>query len=440
MQKLLNDRTDRAFLVVVFVALSFPGLLHAQQDEIPPAPAEGAAIASQSERIVDGRPVLHSVKRALHPVAWFESGFLPLARLAERAGAGRLESDPDKLPPVSGVKFGIRGMGSGSGIGPEIKPFHNNLLNRGIEFEAPMVLTYKFYQSGRMRVSFPLFGAGESSSRLGFEINGRYVSRAQDKFFGVGNDSSISDEARFRSVTRGAGAALEARVKGDWTARAELGYRSIGITRPRKFRDAREVFSGEDIPGLTSEPGATFASATVLLQRDTRDDPNLTSAGGLQRVEASLHEGLTGGDFAYWRYSAEIQQFIPLGEDHRKVISLRANVETNREKGGSSIPFFDLPFIGSRTTVRGYESRRFTDKSAMSLSAGYQYRIWRYFDWGFFADAGQVAPEIGDFDVDSLHVGYGMRFVVRTEGHRGITFDVARSREAPWMVYVDFNF
>jgi hypothetical protein len=76
----------------------------------------------------------------------------------------------------------------------------------------------------------------------------------------------------------------------------------------------------------------------------------------------------------------------------------------------------------------------------MSLSAGYQYRIWRYFDWGFFADAGQVAPEIRDFDVDSFHVGYGMRFVVRTEGHRGITFDVARSREAPWMVYVDFNF
>lgn len=232
---------------------------------------------------------------------------------------------------------------------------------------------------------------------------------------------------------------MEARVKGAWTARAEAGYRSVGITRPRKYQDAKEVFSHQEIPGLTSEPGATFASATALLQRDTRDSPDLTSSGGLQRVSASLNEGLTGGDFAYWHYRAEIQQFIPLSEDHRKVISLRANVETMQEKGGSSIPFFDLPFLGSRSTVRGFESRRFADKSAMSISAAYQYRIWRYFDWGFFADAGQVAPEIRDFKLDRLHAGYGMRFVVRTQGHRGIIFDVAHSRENLWMVYVDFS-
>jgi outer membrane protein assembly factor BamA len=199
------------------------------------------------------------------------------------------------------------------------------------------------------------------------------------------------------------------------------------------------VFSSEHIPGLTSERGATFASAHAILQRDTRDHPDLTSAGGLQRFEASLNEGLTGGDFAYWRYSAQILQFIPLGEDRRKVISLRANIETNREKGGSSIPFFDFPFLGGGSTLRGFESRRFTDKSAMSISAAYQYRIWRYFDWGFFADAGQVAPEIEDFKLDRLHTGYGVRFVVRTEGHRGIIFDVARSRENPWMLYVDFG-
>jgi len=436
MPKLLNDRASRAFLVVVFVAFSFPGLLRAQQAEIP---AEGVANPSQSERIVDGRPVLHSVKRGLHPVAWFEGGVRPLLRLAEGVGAGQFQSDPDKRPAVSGVKFGIRGVGTGSGIGPEIRPFHRNLLNRGIEFEAPMILTYKFYQSGSVRANFPLFDGGESSNRLGFELNGRYVSRPADRFFGVGNDSSVSNESRYRSVTRGAGAALEARVKRAWTAKAEIGYRSVGITRPRRYQDAKDVFAGVDIPGLTSEPGATFASATVLLQRDTRDNENLTSAGGIQLVEASLNEGLSGGDFSYWRYRAEVQQFIPLDEDRRKVISLRANVETNQEKGGSSIPFFDLPFLGSRTTLRGFESRRFIDKSAMSVSAAYQYRIWRHFDWGFFVDAGQVAPEIRDFDFDRLHTGYGMRFVVRTQGHRGIIFDVAHSREKTWMVYVDFS-
>jgi outer membrane protein assembly factor BamA len=152
-----------------------------------------------------------------------------------------------------------------------------------------------------------------------------------------------------------------------------------------------------------------------------------------------LNEGRSGGDFAYWRYRGEVQQYFSLAGDPRKVIALRLNVETNREKGGSTVPFFDLPTLGGSSTVRGFESRRFTDRSALSASAEYRYRIWRNFDWGFFIDVGQVAPEISDFALNRLHKGYGMRFIVRTSERREVFFDIAHSREERLKFYVDFS-
>jgi outer membrane protein assembly factor BamA len=196
------------------------------------------------------------------------------------------------------------------------------------------------------------------------------------------------------------------------------------------------VFQGQDIPGLTT--GATMIATTASIQRNTTDHPDLPASGGIQRFEVSLNEGRSGGDFSYWRYGLELKQFLPLSEDRRKVLGLRASLETNQPKGGSAVPFFDLPTIGSRSTVRGFSTRRFSDRSAMSAGVEYRYRIWRYFDWGVFVDAGQVAPEIGNFAMDRFHAGYGMRFIPRSQEGRGIIVDFARSREG-WRFYVDFS-
>jgi outer membrane protein assembly factor BamA len=198
-----------------------------------------------------------------------------------------------------------------------------------------------------------------------------------------------------------------------------------------------DVFPITSIPGL-AEAGGRMTTTTAALERDTRSSRTLPDSGGLQRVQIALNESLSGGDFSYWRYRADLQQFVPISGDHRKVIVLRAAMETNQEKGGDVIPFFDLPTIGSHSTLRGFRSRRFTDKSAMNASLEYRYRIWRYMDWALFADTGQVGPEIGDFALNGLHTGYGSRFIVRAGEKRAVSFEVAHSREA-WLLYVAFN-
>jgi outer membrane protein assembly factor BamA len=412
-----------------------PNSLQAQQNEIPPAsedvPASTEA-AAEGPRIVEGRPRFYNLKRVAHPVSWLEMGISPVLRLAEKFAPK--EAKEKKPPKESGIKFGMKGLGAGSGFGPQVKLFHNNLLNRGIEFEVPAVITYKFYQSVGFRANYPLM-SGMDKDRIGFEVTGDYVSRPTDAFFGLGNDSSLANETRFRTVSRSAAAAIEGRSH-RLSVRLQSGFRSIGVTEPRKYRSAQDVFQGQDIPGLTT--GATMISTTASIQRNTTDHPDLPASGGIQRLEVSLNEAKTGGDFSYWRYGLELQQFLPLSDDRRKVLGVRASLETNQPKGGSTVPFFDLPTIGSRTTVRGFSTRRFTDRSAMSAGVEYRYRIWRYFDWGLFVDAGQVAPEIGNFALDRFHTGYGIRFIPRSADGRGIMVDVARSREM-WMLYIDFS-
>jgi outer membrane protein assembly factor BamA len=322
-------------------------------------------------------------------------------------------------------------------MGPEVKLFHRDLFNLGIKAELPVSVTYKVYELAAFRLEFPLSGA--DNERVGFELTGRYASRPSENFFGIGNDSVDSARAEFRGVTREGGGGVVTRISDAWSLRVGALYRSVGITHPRKFRSASDVFQGESLPGLTVEPAASFLVSTVLLQHDTRDNPDLPGKGGLQRVEVRLNEGQTGGDFSYWQYRGQLQQFFPFSSDGRTVIGIRGSIETNQPKGGSSVPVFDLPFIGSYSTLRGFQNRRFVDRSAVTGTVEYRYRIWRHFDWGFFVDQGQVAPEVRDFAWDRLHTGYGMRFVVRAGKRRAFVVDMARSREEPFKLYLDFS-
>ena len=425
----------RAFSVgLTIILLLSPWVLYAQQADIPPLIEDQDALeatpAPTEERIVDGRPNFYGVRQNLHPISWISNGFSPLLR---RLSAIRLGNRSDSPPAESGIKFGVRGHGQGSGIGPEIKPFHNNLFNAGIKAEAPLSITYKMYELARVNVDIPVFPG------LDMQLTGRYASRPSENFFGIGNESTTADQARYRGVLREAGGGLSTRITEAWKLRVGASYRSVGITRPRRFVSASDAFRDESIPGLTTDPAAALFVTTASIQRDTRDDPDLPSKGGLLSAEVSLNEGQTGGDFSYWQYRGELRQSFSLTADNRTVLGFRGTIETNQPKGGSVVPFFGMPFIGSYSTLRGFDNRRFIDRSAVTATVDYRYRIWRHFDWGLFMDAGQVAPEVRNFAWDRLHMGYGMRFVVRAGEHRAFIIDMARSREEPFKLYLDFS-
>jgi outer membrane protein assembly factor BamA len=390
---------------------------------------EDARADAPTDRVVEHRPALYSLRREAHPLSWLELGVRPFFRIAQSPRVERLLA---RKPGV--LRFGIGGMGSGSGFGPSATVVHEDLFGRGIRFEMPLLFTYRQYESYRVNTSIPLVSGG-SDQRLSFKAGAGYISRAQDNFFGVGNETAEDDQAKFRAVTREVSAGFGAKLNDDW--KAELGgvYRRVGVTKP--VDKSGENLSVQDDPTKASVPGlfgGTLGTAGFAIGRNTKVIENNAFGGGSDEFAVSFNESLDGSEFRYWRYRWASEHFVRLTGDGRKVLALRGLLESNHGR----IPFFDMPDLGSADTLRGFENFRFRDKNALALTLEYRYRIWPKIDWGLFIDEGQVAPSLGDLALDRFHTGYGVRLFVWPKPNAPISFDYGRSREM-WRLYVNFS-
>src|SRR5262245_724111 len=417
------------FILLTILAIAPVYALWAQ-DSLPSV--EPGAEPDQPERIVQGRPPFYTIKRNAHPLTWLELAFKPAFRSAESGWAHRLlERKPD-TDKESGIDFGAGGAGVGSGFGPRVTFFNKNFLGRGIDVEVSLLYTYKQYQVFQFNGSIPF--PSRKSGRLSFDLGAAYISRAQDDFFGIGNNSP-EDETEFRTVTRQTSAGFTSKWNERWTSGFRAVYRNVGVTNPTSGVSTQDVVSAASVPGLF---GATLGSAGFFVTRDTEKRENNSFKGGFDDFQISFNRSVSGGDFEYWRYRFSSRHLFWLTDDGRKVLAARGLVETNVTPGDHLMPFFDMPFVGSDEGLRGFDNFRFRDKSALALTLEYRYRIWPRIDWGLFIDEGQVAPQLGDMALNGFHTGYGVRLFVWPKPNLPISIDYGRSNET-WRVYINFN-
>ena len=420
-------------LRVLLILLACISSANAQETSTEPTEATQAT----EDRIVDGRPPLYTFKRAINPLTWLEWGAKPIFSSAENGFAKRLmerrPTGPDNK--TAGVRFGLDGIGAGSGFGPSVTFFHKDLFGRGVEVEVPLVYTYNRYQLYQANVAVPVLKQ-HFVDRLSFDVVTEYRSRARDDLFLTGNDSPLGVESAVRTVTRGVALGFSAQISNTWRSGLHETYRNVGVTEPLRGASAQERFAAFGIPGLAT--GAVLRGTALTIDHDTKDQPRMAAKGGVEHLEVSLNESISRGDFAYWKYHFDFQHFFPLTTDRRTVLAFRGLAETNQTKGGSQIPWFDMPVLGSWDTLRGFENFRFRDKSAVAFSAEYRYRVWRQMDWGFFVDQGQVAPQLGDFGWHQFHTGYGFRVFFLPRLTFPVAIDIAHSNEK-WRMYVNFN-
>jgi outer membrane protein assembly factor BamA len=427
----------RSFLITVLAIapLSASRAQESLPDQGQPiTDSQPSSQSNQSDRIVDGRPALYSVKRTANPLTWIEAAIRPVFRSAEDGRLHQLmlrKPDNDK---ISGVKIGAGSAGTSSGYGPRVTFFHKDFLGRGIQVEVPLTYTYSQYQVYEFNAKVPL-KSGTSLEQLSFDLGAGYSSRARDDFFGLGNDSNRDDERQLRLVSREARAGFSRKLNDLWKSQFRGVYRNVGVTKPAVGWSAQDHFDSTSVPGLF---GATLGSLVFSVGRDTQQVENMSFKGGSDQFELSFNRSLDGGPFAYWQYHADSQHFFPISSDGRKVIAARGLIETNVTTDGHTMPFFDMPALGSSRTIRGFENFRFRDKTALAMSVEYRYRIWPAMDWGLFLDEGQVAPRLGDLGLDRFHTGYGVRLFVWPKPDLPISLDFGRSNET-WRLYVNIN-
>ena len=95
------------------------------------------------------------------------------------------------------------------------------------------------------------------------------------------------------------------------------------------------------------------------------------------------------------------------------------------------VPFYDLTYLGSSSTLKGYQSKRFRDNDAVMASLEYRWRWWRMNDMALFMDAGMVINDMFEdsWSDEEFHLGYGFSYRLHVPPNVILTFEYAWSDE-----------
>jgi hypothetical protein len=197
------------------------------------------------------------------------------------------------------------------------------------------------------------------------------------------------------------------------------------------FKAGRRVtFSGgyrwttfrTDAHGAGAEAGASDLDADLSFHAvgaeaavDWRTSPGYSTRGGFHRLSWSLYHEAHGRPYSFQSLEYEALQLVPLLRE-QYVLVFRGLVTFTRTDGADRVPVVFAPTLGGGETLRGYETRRFTDRDRLLLTGEYRWRPSRFVDMEIFVDAGTVGGRGGDLGLSGLASdwGFGTRWHVPT--------------------------
>lgn len=434
-----------SFLVCLTVLCAVPPLAAqsvtplAGGDEAPPdaracdktAPAASEDSAAAQERIV-ARPMRPGAGKRiarvpLYPLIGlgrgFEKGLLLIEEnnIEQRIGYWRDWMAARHVETLTG------GMGPGTGFGFGVRLFADEFFSPRVRLEAPLRYSTNRYQQYESTIGFSLAG----NRALFLDLTGRFRSRPQEDFFGIGRDSDQADRTSYFLQDRGAGASLGSELG---ATRIEFGFRftraEIFRGRDKGFPSTEVVFPG--LPGLAN--GSSLLSYGVRASTALLDNPADPHRGVRWAGRFLRNDSTDGGGFRFFDYGAEMEGYVPLGAG--RTLALRGVGDFREPRGGGEIPFYLLPHLGGGQTMRGFREFRFHDRAALLFNAEYRYAIWKYMDFVAFLDQGQVAPRPGAFTWRGFRTGYGGGLRVKGSKGSALRFDVGRSSEGTRFYFV----
>jgi outer membrane protein assembly factor BamA len=102
---------------------------------------------------------------------------------------------------------------------------------------------------------------------------------------------------------------------------------------------------------------------------------------------------------------------------------------------GNTAPLALLPYLGSGTTIRGFETRRFVDRDRLLLTGEYRWRPSRYVDMALFFDAGQVATIREQLAVDRFRTSWGIGARFHGPAFSALRIELAHSAEGSRLIF-----
>lgn len=268
-------------------------------------------------------------------------------------------------------------------------------------------VSWRGYKVAQGQLEFPkLF-----RSRLVLGTMYRWQDFRAIKSYGAGPDTAEADVSTYHLSSQNVVGYATVRLQRWLNLNSSLGWvnpevRSIGGDEPR------------------------FMHAETSLVADTRDYPDHPTSGGLFRVAGARFDDQDTGLHSFKRFESEAAVFIPLA-DARVVVALRGWTVASDSDAGQSVPAYLQPTLGGGQSLRSYEDFRFRDDHMLLGNLEVRVKLMTHVDAAVFVDAGNVAQQFKDLNLDKRSYGGGLRF--HTRRATILRADVANGREG-WQV------
>lgn len=233
-----------------------------------------------------------------------------------------------------------------------------------------------------------------------------------NKFFGIGNFSSLADEETYTPQSFFARAVLYRKVYSNFHIGPLLRYETVSM---KKF-DSRGLLATGIIVG---SKGSTSSGLGFVANWDSRDNTFAASSGSFYQVTGLFYDRTFGGDYNFNDILIDTRNYVEVIPTH--VLAFQAAAEFMN----GTVPFQDLVRFGGQNIIRGYFDGRYRDKNGIAFQGEYRFPVWWKFGLIAFAGAAQVANNARDFALDRFWFagGGGLRFYWNSREHIVLRLD-----------------
>lgn len=308
--------------------------------------------------------------------------------------------------PLRGAFYlhGRRGDRVETSAGPEKFSYTPNALvqsNAGLHVGVQARLDDLLGRDERFSLRAGLGGEIHRLAELSTELDKRVVSggitagfeqRYRERFFGYGNTDDPRTTYHHERLQLAPHLTVRPLEQFAVTARVAL------------IHDETSAEQALDVAGF----GEREAVASELaLSWDTRRAAHAYDAvamyGGGGAI--AVFVGRSDGAVDFYRAGVDARRYLTLARGPR-AIELRGHVEW---VSGSrdEIPFVDLPRLGGRELLRGYDRDRFRDKVAAVAQVSYVFALSRFLAASIFTDVGRVHAGLDELSYRDQRVGFG---------------------------------
>lgn len=246
-----------------------------------------------------------------------------------------------------------------------------------------------------------------------YRIEGNlFFNKFVDKFYGIGNNTLISDEEGFTSKTFRYFIRFYRKMFETFYLALQHEYHSYRLTETETGR----LLGSGLIPG--SLP-SHFSGISLFSFWDSRNNILFPEKGSFYEVSAGFFRKNLGSDYDCSIYNFNLRKYFPIFSS--RVLAIQAYL---RFINGEA-PFQWYSYFGGESFMRGYYKGRYRDKHTVFFQIEYRTPVWKRIGAVVFAGMGEVMEKFCRFSLNGLRTswGFGLRFNLIPEEHLNLRFD-----------------